>query len=93
MRLIGRVEESEKNPLFLMGDLNEWREKSKLLKYLNEILVPLPCKATFPSFLPVFKLDRAWHDTPEMNIKARVLDTKSVRKLSDHLPVMVEISY
>lgn len=90
MRLIDEVEETEKNPLFLMGDLNEWRENSRLLKHLNQLLVPLPCKSTFPSFLPTLKLDRAWHDTPGLKITAQTLSTREIRKLSDHLPLMVK---
>lgn len=93
IRLVDQVEEAEKNPLFFMGDLNEWRSNSKLLKHLNELFIPLPCKATFPSFYPLLKLDRAWHDTPLLNVMATTLSNKRIRPLSDHLPVMVEVLY
>ena len=91
LKLMDKAEETEKNPLFLMGDLNEWRESSKLLKHLNQLLIPLPCKPSFPSLLPLLRLDRAWHDTPSLKVTAQTLQEKSIRRLSDHLPIMVEI--
>lgn len=91
VRLMDAVEEKEKNPVILMGDMNEWRPRSKLFQHLNEIMTPVPCRATFPSFRPVFKLDRVWHDN-QMNIKTEVLAARDIRPLSDHLPVLIELS-
>lgn len=91
IRLIRTMEEEEKNPLLLMGDINEWQRPSKLLRYLDSVMTPLPCKATFPSLLPLFKLDRAWHDASRFQITAHRLDAKGIRLLSDHLPLVIEI--
>ncbi len=92
INLINQVEQTERNPIFLLGDLNEWRDKSKLIKHLNSLMTPLPCTASFPSFLPLLKLDRAWHDAKSMKVTARTLSSKSIKKLSDHLPIVVEVS-
>lgn len=93
IRLMRAVEEGEKNPLFLMGDINEWQWPSKLIRFLDSVMTPLPCKATFPSFLPVFKLDRAWYDAPHLKVMAHRLASLRTRPMSDHLPLVVEIDY
>jgi endonuclease/exonuclease/phosphatase family metal-dependent hydrolase len=91
LRLISEVEEDEKNPILLMGDLNEWRAGAKLFQHMKTMLNPVPFGATFPSFGPLFKLDQVWHDG-QMDISAKVLLDPPVRILSDHLPVVVEVS-
>lgn len=90
VKLIKKVEETERNPVFLMGDINEWRWTSRLLQYLDRTMIPVPCGRTFPSFRPFLKLDRVWHDTPGLNVTARALNGPAARKLSDHLPVLIE---
>lgn len=90
VRLMNAVEEREKNPIFLLGDVNEWRERSKLIQHLNQIMTPLRVGATFPSFRPVFRLDRVWYDC-KMKVSGNVLLEAPVRVLSDHLPVIVDV--
>lgn len=90
IRLINEVEEEEKNPIILMGDMNEWRANAKLFRHMKTMLSPVNFGATFPSFGPLFKLDQVWHDG-QMEINAKVLLDPPVRILSDHLPVVVEI--
>lgn len=91
IELVKQVEEEEKNPVFLMGDINEWRRKSRLLKFLGENMVEVPAGATFPVFFPILHLDRVWHDTPYVKAKASVIKDFGVRHMSDHLPVLVEV--
>ena len=92
VRLIDQVEEAEKNPLFLMGDINEWRKSSRLLRHLDALLTPVPCGNTFPWFHPFFRLDRAWFGHASFNVKSRILNAPETRGLSDHLPVLIEVS-
>lgn len=91
IKLVEQVEEEEKSPVFLMGDINEWRASSKLLTYLGSVMTELPAGRSFPAFFPIFRLDRVWHDSPFVRAKAVVLDDPDVRKLSDHLPLYIEI--
>ncbi len=93
LRLMRAVEEEERNPLFLMGDINEWQYPSQLLRYLNSVMRPLPCRSTFPSFFPLLRLDRAWYDAPGLKVTAHRLAGREIRRLSDHLPILVEIDY
>lgn len=89
--LVRKVEAEEKHPVFLMGDINEWRASSKLLKYLGSVMTELPAGKSFPVFFPLFRLDRVWHDSAFVRAKAVVLDTPAIRKLSDHLPLYIEV--
>ncbi|MBI1276057.1 endonuclease [bacterium] len=93
LRLMRDVEEKEPNPVLLMGDINEWQYPSRLIRYLNSVMTPLPCGPTFPSWLPLLKLDRVWHDAPGLNVTAHRLGSRGIRALSDHLPLLVEIDY
>lgn len=91
IELVAMVEQEEKSPIFLMGDINEWYVRSRLFKFLKEVMIPIETSPTFPSILPLLKLDRAWHDTPAFNVKAHILKGKGISILSDHLPVMIEV--
>lgn len=91
VELVKQVEEEEKYPVFLMGDINEWRRSSRLLRFLGEQMIPVPAGATFPVFYPVLHLDRVWHDSPFIRAKASVVTEYGVRKMSDHLPILIEV--
>ncbi len=87
--------ESE-TPWVLLGDFNDWNKKiSKKIE--KELFAKEAFKylhgnypATFPSFMPMLSLDRVFlHKmTP---IKAVTLKDGHWRKLSDHLPLYVEM--
>lgn len=91
IELVRMVEAEEKSPVVLMGDLNEWYARSKLLRFLNEALVAVPTDKTFPSIFPLFTLDSVWHDTPGMRVEARVLKGENISILSDHLPLLIDV--
>ncbi len=93
IELVQMVEEEEKYPVILMGDINEWRPKSRLLNFLNQTLTAVPTGKTFPSLYPFFTLDRVWHDTPHMKVEARVLSGPGISILSDHLPLLIEATF
>lgn len=94
LRLMRAVEEEESRPLFLMGDINEWQWRSSLIGFLDAAMTPLPCRATFPAFLPAFHLDRAWYDIEDglpAQVFAHRLPLSGLRLVSDHLPLIVEL--
>jgi len=82
---------SDRTPVVLLGDFNEWRPLSRTLHRLDELFGPAASPRTFPSRLPVLALDRIWvrpHDA--------VIDTTTPRigaaaRASDHLPVLARI--
>lgn len=93
LRLMQAVEQQTTAPLFLLGDINEWQPFSKLLRYLDDEMAALPMKPTFPAYAPLLKLDRAWHDTPQtMQVYAHRMAGKGFRTLSDHLPIVLEVT-
>jgi len=89
--VVDRVDQVETRPLFLVGDINEWRMRSKLLDHLDSMMKALPVAKTFPSIWPVFRLDRAWYDHCDFPVRAQTLQTPEIRRLSDHLPVLVTV--
>lgn len=92
IELVKKVEGEEKHPVLLLGDINEWRPRSRLLRFLDGVMIPVPAGPSFPAIYPFLRLDRVWHDDPRLHVTARVLDDPPIRMLSDHLPLLVEIS-
>lgn len=90
-RLGRHLQNARAIPTVVGGDFNEWQLLSPQLRKLNEILVPLPLKATFPTVFPVFRLDRFWVDPGTMVRSARVVRTAESRVYSDHYPIEVVI--
>ncbi len=94
--LIRHMLEEGDSPWILVGDFNDWNKKvspsiesqlssKEVFRYLHGNY-----PKTFPSFFPMLSLDRVFvHKiTP---ISAVALSDKKWRKLSDHLPLLVEI--
>lgn len=89
--LMGEIEETEKTPLLLMGDINEWQLSSRLLRYLDTLMKPVPCGKSFPSRFPLFRLDRVWHDHCPFAVTAKTIRGKNTHHFSDHLPVLITL--
>lgn len=79
-------------PLFIGGDINEWHTSSKALAELNAAMRPVHVGKTFPSFFPIFHLDRIWCRPACIIESACVLKTRQTKRFSDHLPVLAELS-
>jgi endonuclease/exonuclease/phosphatase family metal-dependent hydrolase len=75
----------------LMGDLNEWFLWGRPLRWLKGIFGRTPEIPTFPSFFPVFALDRIWVRPASTLIRLQVHHTPLARKASDHLPLKATI--
>lgn len=94
LRLMHAVDNEETAPLFLLGDINEWQWRSRLLAFLDSAMTPLPCAATFPAFMPLLHLDRVWCDIAEpVRVSAHRIGGKGMRCVSDHLPVVMDIDF
>lgn len=89
--LVDSVEEGDKSPFLLMGDINEWHGGAGLLRHLSEIMTPLQTARTFPSAFPLFRLDRVWAGHMPWPVRAARLKNDITRVLSDHLPVIVDL--
>lgn len=92
MKSVDREAERTRTPLLLMGDMNEWQPRSKLLTFLDSHMTPLRLRATFPAYLPLFRLDRVWHEIPAgFQVTAHRLSGGGFRTISDHLPLLIEV--
>ncbi len=86
------------SPMILAGDFNDWGEKLSPLMWpelqLREAFLEMfgEHAASFPSARPFFKLDRIYFRGFEVN-EARVLKGEPWSKLSDHLPLYVELEW
>lgn len=93
--LIEHMSAEEKLPWILVGDFNDWNKKisPRLEKGLNaiEAFKHLHGKypRTFPSMLPILSLDRIFLHKARP-VSATALTDGHWRKLSDHLPLLVE---
>jgi endonuclease/exonuclease/phosphatase family metal-dependent hydrolase len=94
--IIADLKKDSETPWVLLGDFNDWNKKiSKRIE--SELNVKEAFKAlhgkyppTFPSFLPILSLDRVFLNKMKP-IQAITLKDGHWKKLSDHLPLYVEI--
>jgi len=76
-------------PTLLLGDLNEWRVKTRsslleLLPHFGPLHAVLP---SFPSRFPPLALDRILARPPDLISSIEVHQTPLARVASDHLPI------
>ena len=82
-------------PVIIGGDFNDWRQRAShhLKKELNLVESFLSHHGaharTFPSWLPVFKLDRMY-SRGLSPVSATLIEGKKWSDLSDHLPILGE---
>lgn len=89
--VVTRHQQEPQTSLVLAGDLNEWRPLPHLFASLNNQLTQHNVGATFPSYFPLFKLDRLW-TSPNLPIKqCQKWRDKGMRKFSDHLPIVLDL--
>jgi endonuclease/exonuclease/phosphatase family metal-dependent hydrolase len=89
-RILEVVSHSERVTV-LLGDINEWFVAGRPLRWLHQRFGRGAGGRTYPSWLPVFKLDRIWVHPQESLGRFRVHAGKTTRRASDHLPVTAEI--
>lgn len=77
--------------LLLAGDFNEWQFFTSAFKRLNQNLQQHKVAATFPTFWPIFSLDRVWTNRYLKVINCQVLKTPETRYYSDHYPILIDI--
>lgn len=71
----------------LLGDVNEWFLWGRPLRWLHRRLGRPAAPATFPSFRPLFALDRIWASPAARLSGLRVHASPLARVASDHLPL------
>lgn len=72
---------------FLIGDINEWRPLSFVIRSLDARFGKTKAPRTFPANYPVFSLDRIWAAPPAGLLEVKVPRQGLSRLASDHLPI------
>jgi len=91
IRRLLEVFDTERMPVLLMGDINEWFVWGRPLRWLVSHFQPAPAPATFPSRWPLFALDRIWIRPGQRLLRVHVHATGLARIASDHLPLVARI--
>jgi endonuclease/exonuclease/phosphatase family metal-dependent hydrolase len=74
-----------------MGDFNEWWFQSRGLATLRDHAELPPSPPTFPSWLPVLRLDRIAFSGCRLQGAVRRHFTPLSRRASDHLPILADL--
>jgi endonuclease/exonuclease/phosphatase family metal-dependent hydrolase len=72
----------------VIGDINEWRPRGFALYSLDGHMGKAPSRRSFPSFFPVFALDRIWVKPRTALLHVKITNNGLARTASDHLPVL-----
>jgi endonuclease/exonuclease/phosphatase family metal-dependent hydrolase len=78
--------------IIMLGDINEWILRSRPLRWLHERFGRPYAPRTFPSWFPLFALDRIWVMPRNALLEVRAHVTPVTRVASDHLPVHAVIA-
>ena len=89
--LLAIIDGAETEAGLLLGDLNEWLGWSRALRTLYRRFAKSPTPASFPAWIPLFKLDRIWIRPLFGSIIVRAHSTRMSRAASDHLPLVADI--
>lgn len=91
-RLIECLSVVDRKPLILMGDFNEWLFWGRPMRWLHRHFGSITSPRTFPTFLPLFRLDHILADPPERLQAKHVFRNALSRVSSDHLPLIADYS-
>ena len=92
IRLLLQAFDTDRMPVILTGDLNEWFVWGRPLRWLVSHFEAAPAPRTFPSRFPVFALDRLWISPRHRLVQVRVHASPLARLASDHLPLIAHIA-
>jgi endonuclease/exonuclease/phosphatase family metal-dependent hydrolase len=73
--------------IIVLGDINEWILRSRPLRWFHVRFGTPPAPRTYPSWFPLFALDRVWVLPRDVLLEVRAHATPVTRMASDHLPV------
>jgi endonuclease/exonuclease/phosphatase family metal-dependent hydrolase len=90
-RLLGLLGQEKTSPIVLLLDLNEWFPFGGPILRFNEEFGKAPCCRSFPSFFPLFSIDRIWVSPRAALLRVQPYLTRLTRVASDHLPLVATI--
>jgi endonuclease/exonuclease/phosphatase family metal-dependent hydrolase len=91
LKILSEAEESY-DLTVLLGDINEWRPRGFATYSLDATLGKMYSPRTFPSFFPVFSLDRIWVMPMGALQEIKIPNNGLARIASDHLPLVATVN-
>jgi endonuclease/exonuclease/phosphatase family metal-dependent hydrolase len=91
-RLLEALSHGQHRFIIVLGDINEWILRSRPLRWFHARLGKPPAPRTFPSWFPLFALDRIWVLPRNALLEVHAHATALTRVASDHLPVRAVIA-
>lgn len=91
-RLLEALSHGQHRFIIVLGDINEWILRSRPLRWFYARFGRPPAPRTFPSWFPLFPLDRVWVLPREALLEVHAHATAVTRIASDHLPVRALIA-
>ena len=85
--------DTDRMPVVLLGDINEWFVRGRPLRWLRAHFGVTRPVRSFPSCLPLFALDRIWMHPIERLVDVCAHRSATARVASDHLPVVARIDW
>ena len=86
--------ESEHLPTLIVGDFNDWRNTLARgpfgVEHFQQVTTPASRFRSFPAYLPVGSLDKAYIRGSITIRQARVVRNRVAKVASDHLPLVVD---
>ncbi|MFM7205597.1 MAG: endonuclease/exonuclease/phosphatase family protein [Planctomycetaceae bacterium] len=95
-RLLGHMlfRAADAHPTMILGDFNDWRNTLGAAALagagFRQVTTPISRFRTFPSWLPLGALDKAFVRGAVEIRQARVVRTSLAKAASDHLPIVVD---
>jgi len=90
----GRLRDANASPTLIVGDFNDWSNtlgSAALTEHgFHEATKPSTRFRSFPAFLPLLALDKAFARGGICTTDARLVRTPSARRASDHLPLVID---
>jgi endonuclease/exonuclease/phosphatase family metal-dependent hydrolase len=81
-------------PTLITGDFNDWRNTlwrgPFAVHGFRQITTPISRFRSFPAYMPVGSLDKAFVRGPIEVVQARIVKPRPARDASDHLPLVID---
>lgn len=91
-KILEVLEKNKASTTILYGDFNEWFFTSPAIKLIESKYGKPKFFRTFPSFFPIFPLDKIWIIKEKGQIKNFLVHKTKLSKIaSDHLPIQIAI--
>jgi endonuclease/exonuclease/phosphatase family metal-dependent hydrolase len=90
-KILSAFEREQADITVLLGDLNEWFLWGRPLRWLRRYFKATPACRSFPSYRPIFALDRIWVRPRPHLITVKAHNSQMARLASDHLPVIAAL--